>query len=51
VNVDQSLLGQLLNYGIVSINAFGAYDSFTLISHPGEFQKYVNQQLDTLVKS
>ena len=23
VNVDQSLLGQLLNYGVVSLNAFG----------------------------
>lgn len=50
VNVDQSLLGQLLNYGIVSINAFGAYDSYPTIDHPFEFQKYVNQQLDTLVK-
>lgn len=50
VNVDQNLLGQLLNYGVVSINAFGAYDSFPLIANPSEFQKYVNQQLDTLVK-
>jgi uncharacterized membrane protein YdbT with pleckstrin-like domain len=50
VNVVQSLLGQLLNYGVVSINAFGAYDSYPLINQPFEFQKQVNQQLDTLVK-
>jgi uncharacterized membrane protein YdbT with pleckstrin-like domain len=48
VKVDQSLLGQLLNYGTISINAFGAFDSFPLISHPFEFQKQVNQQLDNL---
>ena len=46
VNVDQSLLGQMLNYGIVSINAFGAYDSYTMISQPFQFQKFVNQELD-----
>ena len=50
VNVDQSLLGQLLNYGIVSINAFGAFDSFTMIAQPFLFQKKVNEQLDTLTK-
>ena len=46
VNVDQSLLGQLLNYGAVSINAFGAFDSYTLISSPFRFQQIVNQQID-----
>lgn len=50
VNVDQSLLGQLLNYGIVSINAFGAYDAFSLIARPIAFQQAVNQQLDKVVK-
>lgn len=49
VNVDQSLLGQMLNYGIVSINAFGAYDAFSVISQPFIFQKTVNEQLDKLV--
>lgn len=49
VNVDQSLLGQILNYGMVSINAFGAYDSFSVISQPFEFQKSVNEQLDKIV--
>ena len=50
VNVDQSLPGQLLNYGVVSINAFGAYDSFTMIANPFAFQKVVNEQLDKMVK-
>jgi len=50
VNVDQTLWGQLFGYGTVSINAFGAFDAFPMIAHPNEFQKYVNQQLDTLVK-
>jgi hypothetical protein len=48
VNVDQNLLGQLLNYGTVSLNAFGAFDSYTLIDKPNTFQKYVNEQLDKL---
>lgn len=50
VNVGQSLIGQLLNYGAVSINAFGAYDAYTLIAKPFLFQKYVNEQLDKIVR-
>jgi uncharacterized membrane protein YdbT with pleckstrin-like domain len=46
VNVDQSLLGQILNYGIVSINAFGAFDRFPIVSRPFAFQQSVNQQID-----
>lgn len=46
INVDQTILGQLLNYGIVSINAFGAYDQFSLIAKPFMFQRYVNEQID-----
>ncbi len=46
VNVDQNLLGQLLNYGIVRLQAFGAQDYFTMISRPNEFQRSVNQQVD-----
>lgn len=49
VNVDQSLVGMMLNYGTVSINAFGAYDAYPLISSPFRFQKTVNQQLDVLI--
>jgi uncharacterized membrane protein YdbT with pleckstrin-like domain len=50
VNVDQSLIGQMLNYGTVSINAFGAYDAFSMVAHPFTFQKYVNEQLDKLTR-
>lgn len=50
INVDQSLLGQLLGYGIVSLNAFGAFDAFTMIARPIEFQKCANEQLDKLVR-
>jgi uncharacterized membrane protein YdbT with pleckstrin-like domain len=46
VNVYQNLIGQLMNFGTVSINAFGAFDSYTLISNPGAFQRMVNQQID-----
>lgn len=48
VNVDQSLTGQLLNYGTVSLNAFGAFDAFSLIAKPYVFQRSVNDQLDKL---
>lgn len=50
VNVDQNLIGMILNFGTVSINAFGAFDSYPQISHPFDFQRNVNQQLDKLVK-
>lgn len=50
VNIDQSLLAQILNYGTVSINAFGAYDAFPLVAKPFEFQRQVNEQLDRTVK-
>lgn len=50
VNIEQSLIGQLFNYGAVAINAFGAFDAFTLIAQPSLFQKYVNEELDKLVR-
>lgn len=50
VNVNQSLLGQMLNYGNITINAFGVSDSFSLLANPFTFQKSVNEQLDRLVK-
>ena len=50
VNIEQSLLGRILNYGMVSINAFGAFDSFATIARPYLFQKAVNEQLDKLVR-
>jgi uncharacterized membrane protein YdbT with pleckstrin-like domain len=50
VNVDQSILGQILNYGMVSINAFGAFDAYSLIAKPFLFQKAVNEQLDQVAR-
>jgi uncharacterized membrane protein YdbT with pleckstrin-like domain len=50
VNVDQNLIGQIFNYGTVSINTFGAFDAYTLIAKPNLFQKYVNGQLDKIAK-
>lgn len=46
VNVNQSVFGQLFNYGTVTLNAFGASDSFYLIDQPYNFQKHVNAELD-----
>ncbi len=51
VNVDQSLIGQMLNYGIVSINAFGAYDSYSMIAQPFKFQRCVNLELDKVLNT
>lgn len=48
VNIDQSLIGQILNYGTISLNAFGAYDTYTMIAEPYTFQKSVNEQLDKM---
>lgn len=50
INVDQSLIGQILGYGIVTLNAFGAYDAFTMIDKPVEFQKVANEQLDKVAR-
>ena len=50
VNVDQNIIGQMLNFGIVSINAFGAFDSYALIASPSAFQRAVNEQLDKASK-
>jgi len=46
INVDQNLLGQMLDYGCVTLNAFGAFDAFTLIAHPVLFQKAAHEQVD-----
>lgn len=50
VSFTQSILGRLLDYGTVTINAFGANDVYTLINHPALFQQSVNRQLDSIVK-
>ncbi|HEX4044360.1 MAG TPA: PH domain-containing protein [Gammaproteobacteria bacterium] len=46
VTVNQSLIGQLFNYGTVLINAFGASDSFAMIARPNVFQQCVNEAID-----
>lgn len=49
VNITQGIIGQILNYGTLLINAFGGdADSFTEIAHAFEFQKQVQGQIDLL---
>lgn len=48
VNIEQSLIGQMFNYGAILINAMGAYDAFSFIAKPNMFQRSVNEQLDKL---
>lgn len=48
VNVEQSIIGMMLNYGTVSLNAFGAFDAFPMIDKPFQFQKAVNAQMDVV---
>lgn len=51
MNVDQSLLGQMLDYGTVVISPFGGVqDIFTEIAHPFEFQKQTQMLLDKIAK-
>lgn len=46
VTIEQSLLGQLLNYGTIVINGFGGnQDYFILVAAPNGFQKSVQEQL------
>lgn len=52
VSVIQSLLGQVLNYGTVSINTFGGRDdAFVQVASPNQFKQAVEQQLDQLTNS
>jgi len=51
VSVNQSLVGQMLNYGTVILHAFGGdADPFMEIARPNEFQKNLQMQLDKVVK-
>lgn len=51
MNVNQSLVGQLFNYGTVITSPFGGKeDVFTEIAGPFEFQKQVQMQLDKVAK-
>jgi len=50
-SVYQSLLGQILNYGAVEIQAFGgSTDPFMLIAKPNVFQRELQGQLDRVAK-
>lgn len=46
VNVDQNLIAQLLNYGTLTVNAFGASDTFVMIAKPYAFQQALNEQVN-----
>jgi uncharacterized membrane protein YdbT with pleckstrin-like domain len=46
VTVDQNLIAQLLNYGTVTVNAFGASDTFVMIAGPYLFQQALNEQVN-----
>lgn len=49
VSVNQSLLGQALNYGTVWINTFGGEsDPFSQIAEPNLFKKALQQQLENV---
>lgn len=50
ISVNQSLFAQIFNFGTVSIHAFGAFDTFTMIAKPYQLQKSVNEQLEKVVK-
>lgn len=50
VNIDQGLIAQLFNFGNVSLNAFGAYDSYAMIAKPYAFRQAINEQLDQVTK-
>ncbi len=45
VNIDQGPVAQILNYGTVVIQAFGAFDAYTLIAKPIEFQREAQMQM------
>jgi uncharacterized membrane protein YdbT with pleckstrin-like domain len=52
ITVNQSLLGQVLNYGTVFINSFGGEsDPFRDINNPTEFQKNLQTEIYNLQKS
>jgi len=51
MTVNQSLMGQILGYGILVVSPFGGInDIFSEISHPFEFQKVAQAQLDLVAQ-
>lgn len=51
VTIDQHLAAQLLNYGTVTVNAFGASDTFVMIANPYRFQQAINEQINQIDRS
>ncbi len=50
--VDQSLMGRVLNYGSITVRGTGGTpEPFANISHPLEFRRQVQEQLDKLHSS
>ena len=48
IYVDQTILGRLLNYGvIIVVGTGGSKDLFTNVPNPLEFRRMVQQQIDT----
>lgn len=51
ISVNQSLLGQVLNYGTVILHTFGGdADRFTEIDNPNEFKNRLQEQLDKVAR-
>lgn len=49
LNIDQSLIGQALNYGTITINSFGGNrDGFMQIANAKKFQNSVQEQLNKI---
>ncbi len=49
VKVDQSILGRMLNFGTITVRGTGGTpEPFAKISHPLEFRRQVQQELDKL---
>lgn len=48
VTIDQNLIAQLLGYGTVTVNAFGASDTFVMIARPYGFQQALNEQINQM---
>jgi hypothetical protein len=51
VTIDQNLAAQLLGYGTVTVNAFGASDTFVMIANPYRFQQALNEQINQVHRS
>jgi len=52
IGVDQSLVGRMLGYGIITVRGTGGtFEPFDTVSHPLEFRRQVQEQIDRGAKS